>query len=81
MAESWAAPAAANLKQPESRCATCLPSSTAALADAATVIAARFADASFAGTSSGSWSGNSKTQTANSTPCLSSFAMLTATEC
>ena len=80
MAESWAAPAAANLKQPESRCATCLPSSTAALA-AATDIAARFADASFAGTSSGSWSGNSKTQTANSTPCLSSFAMLTATEC
>jgi hypothetical protein len=81
VAESWAAPAAANLKQPESRCATCLPSSTAALAAAATVIAARFADASFAGTSSGSWSGNSKTQMANSTPFLSSFAMLTATEC
>jgi hypothetical protein len=60
VAESWAPPADANLKRPESKCGTWLPSSTSLAVVAATVVAARFADSPF-GTGSGSWLGNLKT--------------------
>ncbi len=78
VAESWAVPAAANLKRPESRCGTWLPSSTALAIFAATIIAKTFGGSSFVGTGSDSWFANSKTQTENSTLCLSSFAAPTA---
>ena len=81
VAESWVVPpAATNLKRPESRCGTCLPSSTALATVAATIIAKTFGDSSFAGTGSGSWSEKSKTRTGNSTLCLSSFAVPAANE-
>ena len=80
VAESWVVPPAANLKQPESRCGTCLPSSTALATVAATIIATTIGDSSFASTGTGSWFGNSKTRKGNSKQCLSSFAMPAATE-
>ena len=81
MAESWVAPpVAANLKRPESRCGTCLPSAIALATVAVTIIATTFGDSSFAGTGTGSWFGNSKTRTGNSTLCLSTFEVPADTE-
>ena len=80
VAESWVVPPEANLKRPESRCGTYSPSFTTLAADTVTMIATTLSGASFAGTGSGSWFGSSKTQTGNSTLCLSSFAVPTATE-
>jgi hypothetical protein len=81
VAESWVVPpAAANLKRPESRCGTCLPSSTGIATIAATMIGTTFGDSSFAGTGTGSWFGNLKTRTGNSTLCLSTFTVPADTE-